>query len=71
MNQGDDDKDQRSRPQRRPQDFSAEEKLRIVQRATNLPEDELGAFLRREGLHEADLAEWCEQANDAALAAQL
>lgn len=70
MSQNDDDKEHaRLRAQRRPQDFSAEEKLRIVQQAATLQEDELGALLRREGVHEADLAEWREQVNDAALAA--
>jgi transposase len=54
---------------RRPQDLSPEEKLRIVQQATQLRDADLGAFLRREGLHEADLAEWREQVNEAALAA--
>lgn len=69
MTQGQDDTDQRTRPPPRPQDFSAEEKLRIVQQASTLQEVELGAFLRREGLHEPDLSEWREQVNDAALAA--
>ena len=70
MSQSDDDKDH-AKPQfqRRPQDFPAEQKLRIVQQAATLQDSELGAFLRREGLHEADLAEWREQANAAALAA--
>ena len=57
------------RARQRPQDFSPEEKLRIVQQAAKLQDSELGAFLRREGIHEADLAEWREQAHDAALAA--
>lgn len=37
---------------------SAEEKMRLVVEARGLSEDELGAFLRREGLHEADLEQW-------------
>lgn len=37
---------------------SAEEKMRLVLEASRLSEDELGAFLRREGLHEADLDAW-------------
>ena len=57
------------RAARRPQDFSPEEKLRLVQQAGQLDSAELGAFLRREGVHEADLAEWRTQANEAALAA--
>jgi transposase-like protein len=70
MSQDNDDKD-RARPRagRRPQDFSPEEKLRIVQQASQLQDAELGAFLRREGLHEADLAEWREQVSEGALAA--
>lgn len=43
---------------RRPEDWSAEERLRVVMEAARLRDDELGAFLRREGIHEATLAEW-------------
>jgi len=43
---------------RRPDDLSPEEKLRLVLEASGLSDDELGAFLRREGLHEADLEQW-------------
>ena len=43
---------------RRPEDWSAEERLRVVMEATRLRDEELGAFLRREGIHEATLAEW-------------
>jgi transposase len=43
---------------KRPQDFSAEEKLRIVIEAETIAEDQLGAFLRRNGIHEAQLQEW-------------
>lgn len=39
---------------------SAEEKIRIVIAAAALGSDELGAFLRREGVHEAELAQWRE-----------
>jgi hypothetical protein len=41
----------------------------VLHEATGLAGSELGALLRREGLHEADLAEWREQADRAALAA--
>ena len=34
---------------------SAEEKLRLIIEAGKLSEDELGEFLRREGLHDGDL----------------
>jgi len=43
---------------RRPEDWSAEERLRVVMEASQLKDEELGAFLRREGLHEATLLEW-------------
>lgn len=43
---------------RRPRDWSPEEKLNAVFEAQALSEDELGAFLRRKGLHEAQLQEW-------------
>jgi len=67
----DNDEQQKTRPRagRRPQDFSPQEKLRIVQQAGQLDGADLGALLRREGVHEADLAEWRTQANEAALAA--
>jgi transposase-like protein len=45
-------------PPRRPEDWSPEARLRIVLEASRLSEEELGAFLRREGLQEAVLAEW-------------
>jgi len=43
---------------RRPQDWSAAEKLEAVLEASSLSEEDLGAFLRIKGLHEADLAAW-------------
>ena len=43
---------------RRPDEWKAEERFRAVVEAAGLPEAELGAFLRRSGLHEATLAEW-------------
>ena len=39
---------------------SVEEKLRIVMAAAALEPDELGAFLRREGVHGAELEQWRE-----------
>jgi transposase-like protein len=45
---------------RRPQDWSPEDRLRAVLEASSLSDEELGAFLRRNGLHEAQLAEWRE-----------
>jgi transposase len=52
-------------PPRRLEDWSPEERLRIVLEASRLSEEELGAFLRREGLQEAVLAEWKAAALDA------
>lgn len=43
---------------RRPRDWPAEEKLKTVIEAESLGTEELGAFLRRKGLHEAQLQEW-------------
>lgn len=46
---------------KRPQDWSAEEKLAAVLEAASLTDEELGAFLRSKGLHEAQLEQWREQ----------
>jgi transposase len=43
---------------RRPEDWPAEERLRVVLAAASLDADALGELLRREGLHEATLAQW-------------
>jgi transposase-like protein len=43
---------------RRAEDWPPEERLRVVTEASRLSDEELGAFLRREGLHEATLREW-------------
>lgn len=45
-----------------PRQWSIAEKLRVLSEAAELSEAELGAFLRREGLHEAQLREWREAA---------
>ncbi|WP_433927018.1 IS3 family transposase [Sorangium cellulosum] len=50
---------------RRPEDWTPEQKLRAVTEAAALSERELGEFLRREGLHEAQLAEWRKAALEA------
>lgn len=52
---------QRLSTMKRPQDWSAEEKLAAVLEAASLSDDELGAFLRRRGLHEAQLQQWRDQ----------
>lgn len=44
---------------------SASEKLRIVVASAGLGPDELGAFLRREGVHEAELEQWRAAAQEA------
>lgn len=46
---------------------SAEDKVRLVMEAAAINESELGAFLRREGLHEADLAALREEVDKAAI----
>lgn len=43
---------------RSPRQWTPEEKLRVVLKASELSKDELGAFIRQEGLHEAQLDEW-------------
>lgn len=52
---------------RRPEDWSAEEKLSAVVKARGLSEAELGEFLRREGLHEEQLRQWQQSVEAAAL----
>lgn len=49
--------------------WTIEEKLRVVVEASTLSDAELGAFLRREGLHESQLQEW-RQLAEAALSPQ-
>jgi transposase len=48
--------------------WTATEKFRVIQEASQLSNDELGAFLRREGLHQAQLDEWAQVVKAAALA---
>lgn len=45
---------------RRPEDWTAEEKLKVVAEAMGLDDAELGILLRREGVHEAQLMNWRE-----------
>jgi transposase len=47
---------------RRPEDRTALEKLQVVSAASGLSDAQLGDFLRREGIHEADLERWREDA---------
>lgn len=50
-----------SKAPRRSTERSAESKLRLVMESAGLDGDELGAFLRREGLHEEDLTRFREE----------
>lgn len=52
----------------RPGAWSAEEKVRVVMESAGLADTELGTFLRREGLHEDDLARFREDVRAAAVA---
>ena len=47
-----------ARVSKRPEDWTAEEKLKVVAEAVGLDDTELGVLLRREGLHEAQLDLW-------------
>jgi transposase-like protein len=47
--------------QRRPSDWSAEEKLLAVVESASLEGEALGSFLRRKGLHSQDLERWRRQ----------
>jgi transposase len=53
---------------RRPSEWSAEEKVRVVIASGALVDAELGEFLRREGLHEEDLARFRDEVRHAAVA---
>jgi hypothetical protein len=53
--------DKTTAPTKPPHQWTAEEKLAVVLEAAAVPEAELGAFLRRKGLHAAQLAEWRKQ----------
>jgi transposase len=61
--------DDKSTPPRPSQQWSAEEKVAVVLEAAGVAEAELGAFLRRKGLHAAQLAEWRKQVTEGAVAA--
>jgi len=53
--------DEKSKRSRRPQDWTALEKQEAVLKAAALSDEQLGGFLRREGLHQADLERWRQQ----------
>jgi hypothetical protein len=52
-----------------PHAWAAEDKLAMVLEAAAIPDAELGAFLRRKGVHEAQLVEWRKQVTEGAVAA--
>ena len=52
-----------------PHQWSAAEKVAVVLEAAGVAEAELGPFLRRKGLHAAQLAEWRKQVTEAGIAA--
>ncbi len=52
-------------PRRRPEDWSAEEKLKAVIEVAGLDETALGEWLRRNGVHEAQLRDWRRAAVEA------
>lgn len=54
---------------RSPKSWSAEEKYRVVLEAATVADADLGEFLRRRGLHAAQLEEWRRVAADGAKAA--
>ena len=54
-------KSSKSTTGRRPEDWSLEEKLQVLLEASALTDKELGAYLRRKGLHEATLQQWRAQ----------
>lgn len=49
-------------PRKRAQDWTAQEKLQAVVETAAMSDDELGAYLRRNGLHREQLESWREQA---------
>lgn len=62
---GDEDKTRPSTPA----EWDAEAKVALVMEAMATPNTDLGAFLRRKGVHEAQLVEWRKQVTEAAVAA--
>lgn len=49
-----------------PRKWSGIEKLQVVLEAASIPDAELGEFLRKKGIHEADLKAWREVVSQAA-----
>jgi len=61
--------DKPTAPTKPPHAWAPEDKLAVVLEAAAIPEAELGMFLRRKGVHEAQLAEWRRQVTEGAVAA--
>lgn len=49
---------------KRPNDWSAEDKLQVIIEASSIDDENLGAFLRRKGLHQIHLDQWRSQILD-------
>ena len=61
------DKDKKpAASRRRPQDWKAEDKLKVVMESYNLDDEHLGAFLRERGLHETHLQQWRKEVETSA-----
>lgn len=43
---------------KRPEDWSSEDKLKAVLEVASIPDDKLGGFLRKKGIHETHLQQW-------------
>jgi len=52
----------KNKNERRPRDWSPAERLRVVIQSDRLTDEELGEFLRREGLHANTLEQWRQDA---------
>lgn len=59
----------RSKPGKRAQDWTPEEKFRAVMETNGLSDAELGTYLRRHGLHSTQLEAWRAEAMSAAMGA--
>lgn len=59
-------KEKKAKPGTKRKHWTPENKLRVVREATSLDEVSLGALLRREGLHQADLDRFREEVLEAA-----
>jgi len=55
------DEPRRAMPARRPQDWTAEEKYAVMIETASLADEELGAWLREKGLHQANLTQWRQE----------